>query len=99
LLALAKQPLYHLSHTSVHFVLVILEMGVLWTICPGWPRIGILLTSAWQETGITGMSHLALSQGIQITFKCLHILFNFLQWQVLHFYLWKCNFFFIQQEV
>jgi hypothetical membrane protein len=29
LLALAKQPLYHLSHTSVHFVLVILEMGVL----------------------------------------------------------------------
>jgi hypothetical protein len=45
---LAKQTLYCLSHTLVHFALVILEMGVLRTICPGWPWTGILQISASQ---------------------------------------------------
>jgi hypothetical protein len=33
---LAKQALYHLSHSSIHLTLVILEMGS-WTICLDWP--------------------------------------------------------------
>jgi hypothetical protein len=47
--ALAKQILYHLSHAPVHFALVILKMGVSWTV--------ILPISAFQVAGITGMSH------------------------------------------
>jgi hypothetical protein len=44
---LTKQVLYHLSHASpVHFAWVILEMGVLQTICPGWPWTAVFPTSA-----------------------------------------------------
>jgi hypothetical protein len=32
-----KEGLYHLTHTSHTFSVVILEMGVSWTICLGWP--------------------------------------------------------------
>jgi hypothetical protein len=41
----------------VHFALIILEMGVSWTICPGWPRTEILPISTYQVTRITGVSH------------------------------------------
>jgi hypothetical protein len=41
----------------VHFILVILELGVLWPVCPDWPRTSILLISASQVTKITGVSH------------------------------------------
>jgi hypothetical protein len=40
---LAKQVLY-----SSRFALVILEMGVSWTVCPGWPQTTVLLISASQ---------------------------------------------------
>jgi hypothetical protein len=40
----------------VHFALVILEMGILWTICPDWPQTAILI-SASQVTRIIGISH------------------------------------------
>jgi hypothetical protein len=40
--SLAKQALYSLSRSSVHFALVILEMGVFW------PRTMILLISVSQ---------------------------------------------------
>jgi hypothetical protein len=36
--------------------LVILEMGVSWTICPHWPQTTILLISASQVTRITGVT-------------------------------------------
>jgi hypothetical protein len=41
----------------VHFALVILEMGVPWTICPGWPWTVILPISTSQVARITGVSH------------------------------------------
>jgi hypothetical protein len=41
----------------VHFALVILEMGVLQTICLDWPWTVILLISASQVARITGVSH------------------------------------------
>jgi hypothetical protein len=37
--------------------MVILEMGVLLTICPGWPQTTILLISASQVARITSISH------------------------------------------
>jgi hypothetical protein len=40
----------------IHFALI-LEMGVLRTICPGWPRTLILLISASQVTRIIDVSH------------------------------------------
>jgi hypothetical protein len=50
----AKQPLYRLSHTPVHFALVILETGGGRgggpELCPGWPRTTILLLSATSST-------------------------------------------------
>jgi hypothetical protein len=42
---------------TVHFALDILEMGVLRTICPGYPWTMILWVSASQVDRITGMSH------------------------------------------
>jgi hypothetical protein len=41
---------------TVHFVLVILEMEVSRTVSLGWPRTWILLISASQVAGITGMN-------------------------------------------
>jgi hypothetical protein len=41
----------------VHFVLVILEMGVSQTICSGWPQTLILLISVSQVASVIGMSH------------------------------------------
>jgi hypothetical protein len=59
--ALAKQCSATWASPSAHFALVILEIGgggaVLWTLCPGWPWTEILLISAFQIAGITGVSH------------------------------------------
>jgi hypothetical protein len=41
----------------VHFALVILEMGISQTICPGWHWTEILPISASQEARIIGVSH------------------------------------------
>jgi hypothetical protein len=46
---------------QVYFALVILEMGILWTICPGWPQIVIFPISASQVARITGISHQQLA--------------------------------------
>jgi hypothetical protein len=43
-------------HLQVHFALVILEKGVLWTICLGWPRTMFLSISASQEAKIIGVA-------------------------------------------
>jgi hypothetical protein len=45
----------------VHFVLVILEMEVSQTICPGWPQASIFPISASQVARITGVSCLHLA--------------------------------------
>jgi hypothetical protein len=42
-----------------HFALIVLEMGVLRTICLGWPPTVILLIPASQVARITSMSHCA----------------------------------------
>jgi hypothetical protein len=42
---------------AVHFVLIILQMQVSWTICPGWPQTVILQISVSQVARIIGMSH------------------------------------------
>jgi hypothetical protein len=42
-----------------HFALVILEMGVLWTICPVWPQTVI---SASQVARVTGVSFMMRHQ-------------------------------------
>jgi hypothetical protein len=39
----------------VYFAMVILELGVLWTICPGWPPTVNFLISAFQVARIIGM--------------------------------------------
>jgi hypothetical protein len=53
---------YHLSHTSAHFAVIILEMGrVSRTICLGWPQTAVFLISASQVARITGVSHFHLS--------------------------------------
>jgi hypothetical protein len=44
-------------HTSVHFALFILEMGVLKLISPGYPQTMILEISASQVPRITDESH------------------------------------------
>jgi hypothetical protein len=54
---LARQALYCLNYTSVHFALVILEMGVLRTLCPGWPLTSVLLITTSQVARITSVSH------------------------------------------
>jgi hypothetical protein len=41
----SKQGFYHLS-PPVHFALVILEMEVSQTICPGWPGTAILISAS-----------------------------------------------------
>jgi hypothetical protein len=53
----AKQALYFLSHTPVHFALVILEMGISQTICTGWTLTAILLILASQVARIIGVGH------------------------------------------
>jgi hypothetical protein len=52
--ALAKQALYHLSHTSSLFCSGYFGDGILRTICPGWPQTTILPIS--QIARITGVS-------------------------------------------
>jgi hypothetical protein len=47
----------HLNHT-VHFALVILEMGVSWCTCLSWPQTLILPISASHVARITGRNHL-----------------------------------------
>jgi hypothetical protein len=47
----------HLNHNYSPFCSGYFENGVLWIICLGWPRTGILLISVSQVVGITGMSH------------------------------------------
>jgi hypothetical protein len=54
-LKVGQQALYHLSHTPIHFALVILEMESYYL--PGWPRTAILLILASQLAKLTGMSH------------------------------------------
>jgi hypothetical protein len=58
---LAKQVHYPLSISPIHFSLVILEMGVSWTICPIWPQTLILPMSASQVARITGVNHQCLA--------------------------------------
>jgi hypothetical protein len=41
----------------VHFVLLILEMGISGTVCPDWLRTAVLTISASQVASITGKSH------------------------------------------
>jgi hypothetical protein len=53
---LAKQLLYHLSHTFSPFCSGYVEDGVLGTICLGWPQTTVLLISASQVARITGVS-------------------------------------------
>jgi hypothetical protein len=54
---LARQALYHLSHTSSPFIaLVIFQVGS-FVFAHGWPQTVILLSMAFCVTGITGMSH------------------------------------------
>jgi hypothetical protein len=55
--SLEKQTLYSRATPPVHFVLVILEMKVSQTLCPGWPQTSILPISASQVARITGTSH------------------------------------------
>jgi hypothetical protein len=43
--------------TPVHFALVILHMGISWTICLGYPGSTVFWTSASQVARITDMSH------------------------------------------
>jgi hypothetical protein len=54
---LAKQVLYHLSHTSSPFWSGYFRDGVSLTIFPGWPGTSILPISASQIARITGVSH------------------------------------------
>jgi hypothetical protein len=54
---LAKQVLHILSHTSSPFCSGYFRDGVSRTMCLVWPRTAILLISASQRAGITGMSH------------------------------------------
>jgi hypothetical protein len=55
--SLAKPALYHLSHTPVHFVLVILEMVSCELICLDRLQTEILLILASQVARITAMSY------------------------------------------
>jgi hypothetical protein len=43
------------AHTTPSFLLV--EMGISWTVCLGWPLMAILPISAPRVTRITSMSH------------------------------------------
>jgi hypothetical protein len=51
----------------VHFALVILEMGVSWTVCSYWPQTMILLISFSQGARITDVSHQCPAQGLSFT--------------------------------
>jgi hypothetical protein len=42
---------------SCYTKLLLVEMGVSWSFCPGWPQTVILPISAFWVTRITGMSH------------------------------------------
>jgi hypothetical protein len=65
---LAKQALYHLSHTSCCFCSgCFYGDGVFWTICFGWPQISILSVSASQIATITGVSHRHLPISVYIS--------------------------------
>jgi hypothetical protein len=57
----AKQSALMLEHIPIHLALVILEMGVIQTICLGCPSTVILPISASQVARITGMSHCLLA--------------------------------------
>jgi hypothetical protein len=54
---LAKQVLYHFSHTSSPFCSGYFGDGISWNICQCWPQTSILPISASQIARITGMSH------------------------------------------
>jgi hypothetical protein len=54
---LAKQALYHLSHTSSSFCSGYFEDSISQIICLGWPRTVILMISAFQVARIIGVSH------------------------------------------
>jgi hypothetical protein len=54
---LVKQVLYSLSHTCSPFYSDYFVDRISRAIYPGWPQPVILLISASQETGITGLSH------------------------------------------
>jgi hypothetical protein len=65
---LAKQVLYHLSHTSSPFCSGYFEDGVSGTICLGWPQAVILLISASQVARTISMSHRHLASPTFLTF-------------------------------
>jgi hypothetical protein len=66
----AKQAFYCLSHTSSPFCSGYFGDGVFQTICPGWPWTVILLTSASQIAGITGVSYGCLAS---FNFLCIKL--------------------------
>jgi hypothetical protein len=61
-LCVAKQALYHLSHSSSPFCSGYFGDEISWTICPGWPRTTIHLISASQVARITVMNHQHLAK-------------------------------------
>jgi hypothetical protein len=67
-LELARQVLYHLSHCVSPFCVYVgyFQVGVLQTICPGWPLTSILLISASWVARITSISH----QQLAFLFTC-----------------------------
>jgi hypothetical protein len=67
---LAKQSLYHLSHSSSPLCSGFFWMWILWTICLGFPQTTILPISASQEARITSMSHQQLAQSDEFWLKC-----------------------------
>jgi hypothetical protein len=69
---LAKQVLYHLSHTSSPFCFGYFGDGVLWAICPGWPWTKTFLISASQVARIICVSHgIWLVLFLSLEFLCL----------------------------
>jgi hypothetical protein len=64
---LAKQALYHLSHTCSPFCCGYFGDRVSQTICLGWLPTSVLLISAFQITGITGVE--LLVPGLPHSFK------------------------------
>jgi hypothetical protein len=60
--------------TVLHFALDILEMGVSWTICLGWPQTVILLTSVSQVARITVMRYHCLATTYNVFKSTLYLL-------------------------
>jgi hypothetical protein len=72
----------------VHLALVILEMGVSWTISLGWPWTMILPISAFQVANITGVSHLCL---VILGFLSLAYFAQYDEWLKKDFFFLRCK--------